>query len=157
MGRFDANSFVRRFKRVMSEDTLNDLGRATRFCQRERLVTPYRLGLSLLSSFASGRVETLADLQRDFNALFGSAIAYKPFHNQLAKWCFGDFTRALVMRMLEHWVVRVLAVRSGEAFAEFEHIVIQDGSSFALEDTLAHCYPGRFKRNGPAAVELHVT
>ena len=157
MGRGDVSSFVRRFKRVLSESAVNELGRAVRFCQRERVVTPYRLALSLLASFSIGRVETLADMQRGFNALFGGTVAYKPFHNQLAKGRFGPFMRALVARMLEHWVVRVLEVKPGGAFAEFEQIVIQDGSSFALKDALATYYPGRFKRSSPAAVELHVT
>jgi hypothetical protein len=48
------------------------------------------------------RVETLADIQRTFNALFGTGEAYKPFHNQLAKCQFGGFMREIVESMLEH-------------------------------------------------------
>ena len=35
--------------------------------------------------------------------------------------------------------------------------MIQDGSSFAVKDSLGDVFPGRFKRVSPAAVELHVS
>ena len=133
------------------------MGRLTRFCQRERVITPYRLAVSVLASCATTRVETLADIQRHFNALFGTTVAYKPFHNQLAKRQFADFMRELVSGIIERWTVRVLESSGGGAFSEFDRIVIQDGSSFAVHDALAQCYPGRFRARCPAAVELHVT
>ena len=34
--------------------------------------------------------------------------------------------------------------------------MIQDGSSFAVKDTLRQSYPGRFTTGSPAAVELHM-
>ena len=40
---------------------------------------------------------------------------------------------------------------------EFGRILIQDGCSFAVKDALREHYPGRFKKQNPAAVELHVT
>lgn len=157
MGQDHLSTVVARFKRVLSADRVNELGREVRFCHRERLITPYRLALSLLSSCATMRVETLADIQRGFNALFDTTVAYKPFHNQLAKWRFGDFMRELVGRMLERWVVRVLSAGARGAFSEFRRIVIQDGSSFGVKEALSEIYPGRFKSRGPAAVELHAT
>ena len=45
----------------------------------------------------------------------------------------------------------------GQAFSEFRHIVIQDGTSFAIHDALREVFPGRFKAVKPAAVELHTT
>jgi hypothetical protein len=157
MGREQLSKFVNQFKRVMSPERVNELGRTVRFCRRERVITPYRLAVSLLASCATMRVESLADIQRCFNALFGTTVAYKPFHNQLAKWRFGGFMRELVSVILEQWVVRVLSVGTRGAFSEFRRIVIQDGSSFAVKDALCKHYPGRFKHKGPAAVELHVT
>jgi hypothetical protein len=151
------SSLVNRFKRLLSAERINALGQEVRFCRRERIITPFRLALSLISAMATMRVQSLADVLRCFNALHGTNVAYKPFHNQLAKWRFGDFMRELVNLMLEQWVVRVLDVRPGEAFAEFHRILIQDGSSFAVKNALAQHYPGRFKSRGPAAVELHVT
>jgi hypothetical protein len=157
MGHTNLNKFVRRFKRVLSPDALNNLGRTVRLCHRERVITPYRLALSCLASCATMRVETFADIQRTFNALFHTSVAYKPFHNQLAKCQFGEFMRELVESMLEHWVVRVLRIDDKAPFGEFSRIIIQDGSSFALKDALSSLYPGRFKSKGPSAVELHVS
>ena len=157
MGPGNLSNFVDQFKRVLSERSLNSLGRLTRFCQRERVITPYRLAVSVLASCATTRVEALADIQRHFNALFGTTVAYKPFHNQLAKRQFADFMRELVSLIIERWTVRVLESRGGGAFSEFRRILIQDGSSFAVHDALAEHYPGRFRARCPAAVELHVT
>lgn len=89
--------------------------------------------------------------------MHGTRIAYKPCHKQLAKWRFADFMRERLALMLEQWVVRVLGAPQGGAWAEFRHILIQDGSSFGVKEALTRYYPGRFKRHGPAAVELHVT
>ena len=91
MGRRTVAQFAHQIKRVLSPTVLNDLGRRVGFCHRERLITPYRLVLSLLAGHATGTVETLADMQRQFNALFGTTVAYNPFHNPLAKRSFKDF------------------------------------------------------------------
>ena len=64
MGPENLNNFVDQFKRVLSEPSINSLGRLTRFCQRERVITPYRLAVSVLASCATTRVQTLADIQR---------------------------------------------------------------------------------------------
>ena len=108
MGPGNLSHFADQFKRVLSQRSINSLGRLTRFCQRERIITPYRLAVSLLASCATTRVETLADIQRHFNALFATTVAYKPFHNQLAKRQFADFMRELVAVLIERWTVRVL-------------------------------------------------
>ena len=39
----------------------------------------------------------------------------------------------------------------------YSSIIIQDGSSFAIHDSLREVFPGRFKAVKPAAVELHTT
>ena len=39
----------------------------------------------------------------------------------------------------------------------FGRVLIQDGASFAVKDTLHGQYPGRFNKQKPAAVERHVT
>ena len=89
------------------------------FCHRERLITPYRLVLGLLAGHATGTVETLADIQRQFNALFGTTVAYKPFHNQLAKRSFKDFMRAVLDVVLQQWVVSVLQPTARGPLGEF--------------------------------------
>ena len=85
MERIEVSTVTRQFKRTFDEGTLNELGKRTRLCQRERTVTPFRLALSLIEVFASPRVPCIADLHRGFNALCEEGVRYKPFHNQLAK------------------------------------------------------------------------
>ena len=96
MGRRTVAQFANRIKRVLSPTRVNDLGRRIGFCYRERLMTPYRLVLSLLASHAMGPVETLADIHRQFNALFAMTVAYKPFHNQLSKACQHRFESVVI-------------------------------------------------------------
>ena len=60
-------------------------------------------------------------------------------------------------RLLGEMTLKVLGLHKGQACAEFQHIVMQDGSSFALHDGLREVLPGRFKAVKPAAVELHAT
>ncbi|MCA1602419.1 MAG: IS4 family transposase [Acidobacteria bacterium] len=149
--------FAAKFKRALSEGMLNELGKATRYCHRVRQLTPYRMVMTLMALFAGTRVESLADLQRGFNALFGYTMEYKPFYDQLAKREFAGFMRETARRLLETLVIRVLGMPQGGAFSEFRRIVIQDGSSFAIKDALKEVFPGRFKKVKPAAVELHTT
>jgi Transposase DDE domain len=146
-----------KFQWVFSASLLNACGKDAKFCRRERIITPFRLGLALTATCASQRVETLADLHRGFNALWGTSITYKAFYNQVAKPHFADFARTLAARLIGEMTLKVLGFHKGQAFAEFHHIVIQDGSSFAIHDGLREVFPGRFKAVKPAAVELHAT
>ena len=146
-----------KFQWVFSEVLLNACGTAAKFCRRRRTITPFRLGLALTATCASQRVETLADFHRGFNALFDTTITYKAFYNQLAKPHFATFMGTMASRLIGEMTLKVLGFAKGRAFAEFRHIVIQDGSSFAIHDALREVFPGRFKVVKPAAVELHTT
>ena len=146
-----------KFQWVFSESLLNACGKDAKFCRRERIITPFRLGLALTATCASQRVETLADLHRGFNALFGTTVTYKAFYNQVAKSHFADFARTMTERLISDMTLKVLGFAQGRAFSEFRHILIQDGSSFAIHDGLREVFPGRFKVVKPAAVELHTT
>jgi hypothetical protein len=146
-----------KFQWVFSEALLNACGTAAKFCRRRRAITPFRLGLALTATCASQRVETLADFHRGFNALFDTTMTYKAFYNQLAKPHFATFMGTMASRLIGEMTLKVLGFEKGRAFAEFRHIVIQDGSSFAIHDALREVFPGRFKVIKPAAVELHTT
>lgn len=156
MGRINANTVVRQFKRIFDEASLNELGKATRLCRRERQATPYRMMLALIESFAAGRLDSIADIHRTFNALCEQPVQYKPFHNQLAKPGFAQFMRLMLSRLLNELAGEVLRFAPHSPFARFERVRIQDGSSFAVKAALADTFPGRFTTISPAAVELHV-
>src|SRR5215510_11433767 len=146
-----------KFQWVFSETLLNPCGKDTKFCRRQRTITPFRLGLALPATCASHRVETLADCHRGFNALFDTPITYKAFYNQLAKPHFATFMGTMASRLIGELTLKVLGFATGRAFAEFRHIVIQDGSAFAIHDALREVFPGRFKTVKPAAVARHTT
>lgn len=112
--------------------------------------------MSLINSFASNAVTSIADIQRDFNAMSESNVQYKPLHNQLAKRHFPDFMRLLLTRMLNDFAGTTLRFNDSSPFAKFRQISIQDGTSFAVKRTLAPHFPGRFTTLSPAAIELHV-
>jgi Transposase DDE domain len=142
---------------VFSEPLLNACGKDVKFCRRQRIITPFRLGLALTATCASQRVETIADFHCGFNALFGTTVTYKAFYNHVAKPHFADFARTMTERLISDMTLKVFGFEKRHAFAEFRHIVIQDGSSFAIHDGLREVFPGRFKVVKPAAVELHTT
>src|SRR2546421_1930377 len=146
-----------KFQWVFSEALLNACGKEAKLCRRQRVITPFRLGLVLTATCASQRVETLADFHRGFNALFDTTITYKAFYNQVAKPHFATFMGTMASRLIGDMTLKVLGFEKGRALAEFRHIVIQDGSSFAIHDGLREVFPGRFKVVKPAAVELHTT
>src|SRR5215468_5286205 len=146
-----------KFQWVFSESLLNACGKDAKFCRRERIITPFRLGLALTATCASQRVETIADFHCGFNALFGTTVTYKAFYNQVAKPHFADFARTMAARLISDMTLKVLGFAKGRAFGEFRHIVLQDGSSFAIHDGLREVFPARFKAVKPAAVELHTT
>jgi len=146
-----------KFQWVFSEPLLNACGKDVKFCRRQRVITPFRLGLALTATCANQHVETIADCHCGFNALFGTTVTYKAFYNQLAKPHFADFARTMTERLISDMTLKVLGFAKGRAFAEFRHIVMQDGSSFAIHDGLREVFPGRFTVVKPAAVELHTT
>lgn len=151
------NKLTRQLTQIFQGNALNQQARACRFLQRERKVDPFKLMLSMLSTLGSGKVDSLADLHRSYNFLADDNIAYKPFHNQLAKPAFADFMRQAAHYLLEKLIQQSLSTPLKGAFSEFERLLLQDGSSFAVKDVLAPVYPGRFHTVSPAAVELHVT
>src|SRR3989442_1566930 len=134
-----------KFQWVFSEPLLNACGTEVKFCRRQRIITPFRLGLALTATCASQRIETLADFHRGFNAFWGTTITYKAFYNQVAKPRFADFARTMTSRLIGDMTLKVLGFTKGRAFAEFRHIVLQDGSSFAIHDGLPRCFPDASK------------
>src|SRR5262245_57011925 len=137
-----------KFQWVFSEPLLNACGTEAKFWHRQRIITPFRLGLALTATCASQPVETLADFHRGFNALWGTAITYKAFYNQVAKPHFADFARAMTARLIGDMTLKVLGFAKGRAFAEFRHIIIQDGSSFAIHDRSEERRVGKECRSG---------
>jgi len=146
-----------KFQSVFDASTLDDRGDQLEFCRRQRLITPFRFGLSVVASMASQQVHSIADLQRDFNALWDLEVSYKAFYNQVAKPSCAEFLRTSLCDLMGKLTLKVLGFPQGPALSAFKRIIIQDGSSFALHDALAQVFPGRCNAVKPAAVALHCT
>jgi hypothetical protein len=140
---------------VFSEPVLNACGTEAKCCRRQRIITPLRLGLALTATCASQPVETLAAFHRGFHALWGTTITYNAFDTPVAKSRFADCARPMTSRLIGDMALTVLGCAKGRACAECRHILLQDGSSFAIHDGLREVLPGRCKTVQPAAVELH--
>jgi hypothetical protein len=143
--------------RALSVDEVNQIGRDTGQSERLRTVTPHRLLLAIIASLASAKVESIADLLREFNHQNGVTVAYKAFYNRLARPSFSKFMSQMFDRLVANLSLRTLTPEGQTAVARFKDIVIQDGSSFALKKQLRDAFPGRFTTTDPAAVELHAT
>jgi hypothetical protein len=143
--------------RALSIDDVNELGRATGQSQRLRTVTPHRLFLSTVAALAAGKIESIADLLREFNHWNEVTVAYKAFYNRLARPGFATFMQQMFARLVAQLSIQTLEPEGHAAVARFEDIVIQDGSSFALKNALCEVFSGRFTNIQPAAVEVHAT
>jgi hypothetical protein len=146
-----------KFQAVLDADVLNERGKQRGFAKRERLITPFRLGLSVVASMATQQVQTIADLHRQFNELWAFESDDKAFYTQLLKSRSPEFFRASLCHIMRQLTMKVLGFEAGEAFRACNRLILQDGSSFALHKALAEVFPGRFNAVSPAAVELHCT
>lgn len=150
-------TMAHKFQAVVDENTLNDRGQALGLVKRQRLIPPFRLGLSVLGAMATQQVHTIAGLHRQFNELWDLDTDYKAFYEQLLKAQAPKFFLHTLSDIMSQWSTKVLGFEAGEAFSEFGRLILQDGSSFALHQALAQQLPGRFSAVSPAAVELHCT
>jgi hypothetical protein len=144
-----------KFQWVFSEPRLHACGKDVKFCHRQRVITPFRLGLALTAICASQRVETIAAFHCGFHALFATTVPYKAFYNQVAKRHGADFARTMAARLISAMTLKVLGCEKGRALGEFRHLVRQDGRAFAMHDGLREVFPGRCNAVKPAAVALH--
>src|SRR2546426_5515228 len=85
MDRQQLTIMANKFQSVFDASRLDARGHDRGFCQRQRLITPFRFGLSVVASMASQQVHSMADLHRAFNALWDREVSYKAFYNQVAK------------------------------------------------------------------------
>src|SRR3989442_2526211 len=146
-----------KFQSVLDEEVLNERGKHLGFAKRERLITPCRLSLSVIASMATQHVQTIADLHRQFNEWWKLDTDYNAFYTQLLKSTAPEFFLHSLSHIMSQLTMKVLGFEAGKAFSEFNRLLLQDGSSFALHKALADVFPGRFNAVSPAAVELHCT
>jgi hypothetical protein len=150
-------TMAKKFQSVLDADVLNERGEQLGFAKRKRLMTPFRLGLSVVASMATEQVHTIADLHRHFNGLWELDSDYKAFYKQMNQAQSPEFFRTSLCHIMGQLTMKVLGFETGVAFGQFNRLILHDGSSFALHKVLADVFPGRFNAVSPAAVELHCT
>jgi hypothetical protein len=111
----------------------------------------------LLATLGSRKVETLADLHRDFQVFSESTVNYKPFYEKLDKPGFARVMQAVFERILWQLRLRVMTPAKSSPLRWFEDVIVHDGSSVTLHDDLRDAFPSRFTWGHPAGAELHVT
>src|ERR687895_2728049 len=157
MDRPPFTTIAHKFQSVLDEAVLNERGQALGLLKRQRLITPFRLALSVIGSMATQQVRTIADLHRQVNEWWELDPDYKAFYKQLLKSTAPEFFLNSLSDIMNHLKMKVLGFEAGAAFSEFNRLILQDGSSFALHQALVHVFPGRFNAVSPAAVERHCT
>jgi len=153
----EAEAISKKLARVLGDAEVEKAARRCGFLRRRREISPAALLIACISALGAGAAAWLADILRTFNAFTGKAVRYKPFHNQLSKKTFPIFMHAMLEQALTKLAAPVIESLPKGKLAQFEEILCHDGTSFALKDTLAQKWPGRFTKVTPAAVELHVT
>jgi hypothetical protein len=146
-----------KFPWVFSDALLNACGKEAQLCRRQRVITPFRLGLARTATCASPRVDTLAAFHRGFHALFATTMTDNAFSNPLATPHCAPCMGTMASRLSGDMTLKVLGGEKGRACAAFRHMVMQDGRSCALHDAWRAVLPGRVKGITPAAGARHTT
>ncbi len=60
MDRQQFTTMANKFQSVLDAEVLDERGKQLGFAKRKRLITPFRLGLSLIASMATQQVQTIA-------------------------------------------------------------------------------------------------
>ena len=154
MKRSHATRFAMALRATLGQTSVTAGGRESRHCRRLRDVTPQRLVCALVEALGAGRVETIADILRTFNAQTGLRTQYKAFYNRLAQPAFPRFMQQIYRDIVRNLSANILRPAADGKLAHFQDVVVQDGSSFAGHDALAQTCGGRFTTIRPAAVEL---
>ncbi len=150
---------IQHLTQLFDEAWLNKVAKQHKFCKRLRDIQPLALVSSLVKAFGDGKVDAIADLHRAFNGIQmdpATSVAYKPFHNQLRKAEFARFMEAVVAQAIQVFGNQ-LSAELPSKLKQFNQVLLQDGSSFAIHPDLAEVFPNRFKGKSPAAVECHMT
>lgn len=149
------NTELNKITKVLNDFNINEIGKKIRFCSRKRIIKPFELVMSLITALGDKSVDTVTDLHRYFVKLTETDVQYKPFHNQLSKPEFATLMKSLVDVALSEWQQQILGTEV--TLSDFKRIVLQDGSSFAVHDSLKETFKGRFTKISPAAIEVHVS
>ncbi|MBU1152201.1 IS4 family transposase [Patescibacteria group bacterium] len=145
-------------QQCLSEENVNNIGHESGLFQRVRKIRPLAFLLSFVQAFSGGKQTShLSDILRTYIYQNGESLAYKAWHTHLDKNEFSEFMLQILNELVTALSFKWLKGAAHNLLNKFDDILIQDGSSFSVHKKLESIFPGRFKKNGPAAVELHLT
>src|SRR5213592_3071301 len=125
-------TMANKFQSVLDEDVLNERGQQVGFAKRERLITPFRLGLSVVASMATQQVQTLADLHRQFHELWALESDDNACYTPRLTSTSPAFFRTSLCHIMRPRTRKVLGCEAGQAFSAFTRLMLQDGRACAL-------------------------
>lgn len=157
MPKSDISKIKRQLKSCVGEAELQRLGRDTGLEQRSarEISTPAFL-LGILEGLGTQKVATIADLHRN-HCSNNSRVNYHPYYNKLDKRAFPEAMKQLFEKISDRMLPRVLKASARSPLSQFDDIIIQDGTSFALHDQLKEVWPNIHTKTCPAGVKLNVT
>ncbi len=158
MPKFEIAEIEKQLKACLAPQRLDRCGRQNGLEQRRhRGISSSRLVVSLLNSLGSRRIETLADLHRDFQAANASTVNYKPFYEKLDRPGFGRVMKAVFESILRQLTPKVIGPSKSSPLRGFDDVILHDGTSLSLHEDLRSVFPSRFTKCHPAGAGLHVT
>ena len=146
---------MKKLKGILSPDIFDKIARATKLIERQKKYGGHSFFWSITGGFCTGQATEIAGMLRAFTRDTGIDIQYNAWYNRLSKDGFPEFMRESYIHLLDHLYTEQLSIK-GKLLEKFSDILMQDGSSYAVNNLMAEYYPGRFTKNSPAAVELHV-
>ena len=144
-----------RFQGALGAEKLEALAREARFVQRRRVVTATSVFWALMLTLGTRSAEYISDVLRALNHREGWALRYKPFWDRLARASFARWMKTVFQQLTSELATRAMLTEKGSVLDSFTDVFLDDGSSFAVHDGLRKIFPGRFRKNKPAAIELH--
>jgi hypothetical protein len=143
----------KKLKQKLSPKVFNKLAKKTRFIERRRKVEAFCFFWSLTSGFVVGQATEISGMLRAFIRDTGVKMNYSALYNRMAKEGFSEFMCEIAVHMVNHVYTHHLDAQG--LLKRFKDVLIQDGSSLAINDRLKKIFPGRFTKTSPAAIELH--
>ena len=151
-------SVKQQITKLFISSNLDAQAKSTGFMKRIRAIKPLEFVTSLVAALSKSNIASINEIVRQFNGMRLSEdefVAYKPFHNQLAKKEFPKFIKQITKQALSTLLPQEQEIP--ERLKQFKQVILHDGSSLTVHPELATDFKGRFTKHAPAAVECHIS
>ena len=109
---------------------LDAQAKSTGFMKRIRAIKPLEFVTSLVAALSKSNIASINEIVRQFNGMRLSEdefVAYKPFHNQLAKKEFPKFIKQITKQAMATLLPQEQEIP--ERLKQFKQVILHDGSS----------------------------